>query len=69
MTDEEKFIKELVGFIKYAQVASGVCCCGESMNNHSSPMSCGHTPTDVWDHSVYLLLEEYNKKFYYLGEV
>jgi len=68
MTEEEKFIKELVGFIKYAQVSSGVCCCGDLMDNHSNQMYCGHTPTDMWDYSVYLLLEKYTKNFGHLGE-
>lgn len=69
MTKEEEFIKELVSLIKYAQVNSGVCCCGDSMDNHSNPMHCGHTPTDMWDYSVYVLLEKYNENFGHLGEL
>ena len=43
-------------FIASAQVSSGVCCCGEAMDGHSSPMSCGHSPVDMWDHAVEKLL-------------
>jgi len=42
--------------IAHAQVSSGVCCCGEPMDGHSSPMSCGHSPVDMWDHAVEKLL-------------
>ena len=45
-------IELLRDFIKTAPVASGVCCCGESMEGHSSPMSCGHSPVDMWDYSA-----------------
>lgn len=44
-------------FIARAQVSSGVCCCGEPMDGHSSPMSCGHSPVDMWDHAVGKLLD------------
>lgn len=41
-----EFIKDGV---MNAPVASGVCCCGDSMENHADPMSCGHIPVDMWD--------------------
>ena len=43
-------------FIARAPVSSGVCCCGEAIDGHSSPMSCGHSPVDLWDHSVEQIL-------------
>ena len=43
-------------FIARAHVSSGVCCCGEAIDGHSSPMSCGHSPVDLWDHSVEQIL-------------
>ena len=49
-------INVLRDFIASAQVSSGVCCCGEAMDGHSSPMSCGHSPVDMWDHAVEKLL-------------
>ena len=26
--------------------ASGVCMCGDAMDNHANPMHCGHSPVD-----------------------
>ena len=49
-------IEMLRDFIETAPASTGVCCCGESMEGHSSPMSCGHTPVDLWDHSVEQIL-------------
>lgn len=43
-------------FIARAPVSSGVCYCGEAIDGHSNPMSCGHTPVDLWDHSVEQIL-------------
>ena len=47
----------LLDFIARAQVSSGVCCCGEPMDGHSSPMYCGHSPVDMWDHAAGKLLD------------
>lgn len=52
-------IEQLTNFIKYAQVSSGVCCCGDSMEGHPSPMTCGHSPVDMWDYHSGELLEAY----------
>jgi|GEM_PF-1769553 len=63
--DEDKIIaqqariEQLTNFIKYAQVSSGVCCCGDSMEGHPSPMTCGHSPVDMWDYHSGELLEAY----------
>ena len=43
-------------FIARAPVSSGVCCCGEAIDGHSSPMICGHSPVDLWDYSVEQIL-------------
>lgn len=52
---------KLLEFIKCAPVSSGVCYCGDSMENHPSPITCGHTPVDAWDYSVHCFLEEFEK--------
>jgi hypothetical protein len=63
--DEDKIIaqqariEQLTNFIKHAQVSSGVCCCGDSMEGHPSPMTCGHSPVDMWDYHSGELLEAY----------
>lgn len=53
--------EKLLDFIQNAPVSSGVCCCGECMDRHSNPMSCGHSPRDQWDWSVQCLVEESKK--------
>ena len=61
--DEDKIIaqqariEQLRNFIKHAQVSSGVCCCGDGMEGHPSPMACGHSPVDMWDYHSAQLLE------------
>jgi hypothetical protein len=43
-------VAELYDLIKYAQVDSGVCMCGDDIKDHNQ--SSGHSPVDVWDHAV-----------------
>jgi hypothetical protein len=43
-------VAELYDLIKYAQVDSGVCMCGDAIKDHNQ--SSGHSPVDVWDHAV-----------------
>ena len=43
-------VAELYDLIKYAQVESGVCMCGDNMQGHNQ--ASGHSPVDVWDHAV-----------------
>ena len=43
-------VAELYDLIKYAQVDSGVCMCGNNMQDHNQ--ASGHSPVDVWDHAV-----------------
>lgn len=31
---------------QYVDFATGVCCCGASMDGHEDPMECGHSPVD-----------------------
>jgi len=43
-------VAELYDLIKYAQVESGVCMCGDKMQDHNQVS--GHSLVDVWDHAV-----------------
>ena len=43
-------VAELYDLIKYAQVESGVCMCGDDIKDHNQ--SSGHAPVDIWDHAV-----------------
>lgn len=36
--------------LERAKTEEGVCCCGDSMDRHSDPMSCGHSPVDMGDY-------------------
>jgi DNA mismatch repair protein MutH len=49
-------VAELCDLIKYAQVKSGACMCGDNMQDHNQYS--GHSPVDVWDHAV----EQINKE-------
>lgn len=51
-------IEKLHNFIRSAPVSTGVCCCGDDMERHAHPMSCGHSPVDEWDHQSQLILDE-----------
>jgi hypothetical protein len=33
--------------LERADTTEGVCCCGDSMDQHSDPMWCGHSPVDM----------------------
>ena len=46
---------EMYDLIKCAQVSSGVCMCGDKMEDHNE--ASGHAPVDIWDHAV----EQINK--------
>ena len=43
-------VAQLYNLIKYAQVESGVCMCGDNMQDHNQ--ASGHSPVDMWDHAV-----------------
>lgn len=45
----------LLEFCKNAPVSSGVCCCGDDMDAHSSE----HSPVDQWDYSISLYEKEF----------
>ena len=42
-------VADLEHLIRYAQVESGVCMCGEDMDGHS--LYSGHSPVDIWDNA------------------
>lgn len=41
-----ELVKQAVDIFTYCTVEDGVCCCGDYMDKHSNPMSCGHSPVD-----------------------
>lgn len=42
-----------IGIATNCSIESGCCHCGDSMENHASPFSCGHSPVDMADSAVY----------------
>lgn len=52
MTDKmiavpRELLEALVEILDRADTSEGYCCCGDSMQNHPSPMYCGHSPVDA----------------------
>lgn len=43
-------LEACVASLERADTEEGVCCCGDSMDRHSDPMSCGHSPVDMGDY-------------------
>ena len=59
--DEERArVAELEDLIRYAQVESGVCMCGEDIQTHNQVS--GHSPVDIWDHARDAVLESSTSK-------
>lgn len=48
-------VAELEHLIRYAQVESGVCMCGDEIKSHNQ--ASGHSPVDIWDHASGKALE------------
>jgi hypothetical protein len=48
------------GRIDYS-IGADVCCCGEPMEGHSSPINCGHTPVSQLDDFIRSLQDERNE--------
>lgn len=51
-------LERAVSFVQHAEVSSGVCCCGDSIDGHGNPMDCGHSPRDTWDYAAEGFIKE-----------
>lgn len=51
-------ISRCADFIEHADVSSGVCGCGDSMEGHADPMVSGHVAVDEWDWSASCMVQE-----------
>ena len=58
--DLQARVAELEDLIRYAQVESGVCMCGEDIQTHNQVS--GHSPVDIWDHARGAVLESSTSK-------
>lgn len=43
---------------QHCEILEGVCCCGDNMENHPSPMNCGHSPVDHGAYHAAQLLDQ-----------
>ena len=50
-------LESCVASLGRADAKEGVCCCGDSMDQHSDPMYCGHMPTDMGEYYAAQALE------------
>ena len=53
-----EIVSSVEGMVNSCDVSSGVCCCGDSMNNHPNPMYCGHSPVDSGVYAADSLLKK-----------
>ena len=52
----EAALNGCIAAIEHADMADGVCCCGDNMDNHSEPMNCGHSPVDAGEYHAHQAL-------------
>lgn len=57
MQDAAKRFESWLWIVQHCDMVSGVCMCGDSMENHASPMSAGHEPVDMCSYSQGKLIE------------
>mgnify|MGYP000846790213 FL=1 len=51
-------IARAIAIIEHCDVTEGVCCCGDDMDTHAEPMSCGHSPVDHGSYTASQWLDE-----------
>jgi hypothetical protein len=57
-TQLREALKACIASIEHANMSDGVCCCGDEMENHESPMFCGHSPVDMGEYHASLALKK-----------
>jgi len=65
---DRKLIEQAIEQLKRVDLSEGVCCCGDSMEGHASPLHCGHSPTDAGQYYGYNLIEELQEELEYQDE-
>jgi hypothetical protein len=46
------------GLLSHANIASGCCCCGDSMESHATAYVCGHEKLDMAQYSADILVRD-----------
>lgn len=57
---ELTLLRKFRDFVMSAPVGSGICCCGDDMENHSSGWICGHEAVDQWNYSLLCWQKEFD---------
>lgn len=60
--------KRLLAMAERLDIAEGVCCCGDDMDRHPEPMSCGHSPVDAGHYHHGATIEESRRALARIGE-
>ena len=51
-------LNQWINIAANCSIQSGCCCCGDSMENHASPIACGHSPVDMADSVVHSAIQK-----------
>jgi hypothetical protein len=51
-------VERCAHLLSRANVSSGVCCCGDSTENHASPYDSGHAPVDTAEYAAERLCKD-----------
>ena len=43
-------LQSVMCVLQQAEIKTGVCCCGDSMEGHDPGYNCGHSPLDMFDY-------------------
>lgn len=47
-----ELLARIDSILPHISTEAGVCCCGDDMERHAHPMSCGHSPVDQGSYAV-----------------
>jgi hypothetical protein len=50
-------LRAMLAIVSQTGIASGICCCGDDMNQHENPFNCGHVAVDSGHYHSGPLLE------------
>lgn len=52
-------VERAADIFRNCTVEDGMCCCGDDMERHPDPMTCGHSPTDHGGHIADQWMKDY----------
>lgn len=60
--NKKRLLEACLNLMENVSLESGICCCGESMENHSSLFNSGHTPVDSGCYAASTLIPQIKKE-------